>query len=493
MNTTLYKKGYALNKNEIKPKDLLMIESELNVKPYNYLTPDVPTFPIYRESKTKLYLPKYYGKLKFGEPHEYKLPKGEDIELEFAGSLRPLQNEIVEKYKATLCDDFSKSNGGIITLQCGGGKTVIGLNIISLVKKKTLIIVHKTFLMNQWKERIEQFLPTAKLGYIQGKILEVDDCDIVIGMLQSISMKEYDSEIFKSFGLCIIDEVHHIGAETFSKALCKINCHCMLGLSATPKRKDGLSKVFEYYIGDYVYIQKEKESRAVEVNIIQLKDTYPYCQELKNYNRKLNMPRMISNIAEYNERTGMIVKLVKRIIKKEPTRQILLLSDRKDQLHFIYSLVDTHKICSVGYYVGGMKEIELKKSEHNTLILGTYAMSSEGMDIPSLNTLILATPKSDIQQSVGRILRKKSEILPTIYDITDNFSMFINQGKKRLKYYHTTQCIVYNVYCDLTKKLDLTKKEEVIKPQRKQRKPTKNKLEENNECVKELDLNICLL
>ena len=90
--------------------------------------------------------------------------------------------------------------------------TVMGLNIISKLKKKTLIIVHKEFLLRQWIERIEQFLPEARVGRIQGEIVDIKDKDIVIGMLQSLSMKEYPNSIFKDFGLSIFDEVHHVSA-----------------------------------------------------------------------------------------------------------------------------------------------------------------------------------------------------------------------------------------------------------------------------------------
>ena len=85
-----------------------------------------------------------------------------------------------------------------------------------------MIIVHKDFLLRQWIERIEQFLPNAKVGKIQGKIIDVEDKDIVIGMLQSISMKDYPDDVFNSFGFVIYDECHHLGAEIFHKSMKKI-------------------------------------------------------------------------------------------------------------------------------------------------------------------------------------------------------------------------------------------------------------------------------
>ena len=89
-------------------------------------------------------------------------------------------------------------------------KTVLSLKIIAELKKKTLVIVHKGFLLNQWVERIHQFLPDARIGKIQGQVIDIDDKDIVIGMLQSLSMKDYPNDMFDSFGLTIVDEVPYI-------------------------------------------------------------------------------------------------------------------------------------------------------------------------------------------------------------------------------------------------------------------------------------------
>ena len=115
-----------------------------------------------------------------------------------------------------------EKGGGLLEIHTGAGKTVMGLNIISQLKKKTLIIVHKEFLLRQWIERIEQFLPNAKVGKIQGEVIDIENKDIVIGMLQSLSMKDYPKSIFDSFGLSVYDECHHIGAEVFSRVLFKV-------------------------------------------------------------------------------------------------------------------------------------------------------------------------------------------------------------------------------------------------------------------------------
>ena len=117
--------------------------------------------------------------------------------------------------------------------------------------------------MNQWIERIKFALPQAKVGIVQGDKCEIEGSDIIIGMLQTLSMKDFPSDAFDSIGHVIIDECHRIPSRVFSKALLKLNSHYMLGLSATPNRKDGLTKVLKYYIGDIIYSVKSNEKNIV--------------------------------------------------------------------------------------------------------------------------------------------------------------------------------------------------------------------------------------
>ena len=126
--------------------------------------------------------------------------------------------------------------------------------------------MHKTFLQNQWYDRIKQFT-NAKIGIIRQKKIDVDRKDIVIGMLQSISMIDYDLDIFKNIGVVIWDEVHHLGSRVFSQALYKTGAKYTIGLSATPYRADGLTKVFMWYLGDIIYKVTRKEDKNVIVKI----------------------------------------------------------------------------------------------------------------------------------------------------------------------------------------------------------------------------------
>jgi len=436
INTYLGQKGYTIPKNEISIEKQNQIKKDLMVRPY---TPGAPgnggdtTFPAYRESANKLYVPHYYGVEQFGAPKEIKISEGSDINLDFNGQLRENQELVVKTYV-----DYVKKvgyGGGLIELPCGAGKTVDGLKIIYELKKKTFIIVHKEFLMNQWIERIQQFLPKARIGKIQGQIIDIENKDIVIGMLQSLSMKEYPASLFESFGLTIIDEVHHISSEVFSNSLFKLVTKYMLGLSATMNRKDGTTKVFKMFLGNVIFKGKREEEREVVVRAI---DYYvndeEFNHEVTDFRGNPAYSTMISKLCEYNRRSEFILKILSDMLIENPNQQIMIIGHNKNLLKYLYDAIKHRNIASVGYYVGGMKEAALKETESKTIVVATFSMASEGLDIKSLTTLFMVTPKTDIEQTVGRILREKHKN-PIVVDIIDSHSIFQNQWKKRRAFY----------------------------------------------------------
>ena len=288
----LTKRGYAVVKEHFDFKTLQKCRKDLNVKPFvnSYYGAEAKPYPIYLESKKKLYLPKFYGLEHFGNPILIKMPKGHNINVTFAGELRSKQKPVVQAFLHTCKKGKSveKSNGGIISVPCGWGKTIMALYLISKLNKKTIIIVHKEFLLNQWKERIQEFLPSARVGLIQGPKIDIEDKDIVVAMLQSLSIKTYDNKIFNEFGFTIVDECHHIAAEVFSRALHKINSYYSLGLSATPNRADGLTKVFKMFLGPIVY-NIEKDNKCVEVRVIEYHEpsNKVYTKEELTFTKKL--------------------------------------------------------------------------------------------------------------------------------------------------------------------------------------------------------------
>ena len=467
VSTYLGAKGYTIYKECLDIKEQRVIRDELNVRPYIPKSPiQQPTYPVFRESVNKFYLPRYYGIKNYGDPEEMLIPPGDDIQVAFEGDLRDYQLHIVDVYKqaagvagtsvAGTCKGeagAAMGGGGLLEIPCGRGKTVIALKIISEMKKKTLVIVHKGFLLNQWIERITQFLPSAKVGRIQGQVLDIEGKDIVIGMLQSLSMKEYADTLFHSFGLIIVDECHHISSEVFCRSLQKIITRYTLGLSATMNRKDGLTKVFKMFLGEIVYSEERESTDQVLVKAIQYEVDAPEFNAMcYDYRGSPAYSTMISKLCEYRPRSDFILQVLEKelAIGKETqlAMQVMILAHNKNVLTYLHDAIKQRGQYTVGYYVGGMKEPALKQTETCQVIIATYSMAAEALDIKTLTTLILATPKTDIVQAVGRILRVKHE-RPLVIDIIDSHDVFLSQWQKRRKYYTSNNYKIMHTKSDL--------------------------------------------
>ena len=473
----LGKKGYSILKSNLTTKEQQFIRDELTVKAYIPKSPVQPEpFSIYRESPNKFYVPRYFGVDTFGDFTENKIPPGDNIDIKFTGDLREYQINIVDKYINFVKD----SGGGLLDVDPGKGKTVMGLYIIAKLKKKTLVIVHKSFLLNQWIERIQQFLPTARVGKIQGQIIDIENKDIVIGMLQSLSQKEYPENLFDSFGLTIYDETHHLGAEVFSRCMMKTITNYTLGLSGTMQRKDGLTKVFKMFLGDIIHKEKtDTKEHKVIVKAIHYKVDDEDFNEIKyDYRGNPLYSTMISKLCSYNHRSEFILKVLETELRNNNEQQIMILAHNKSLITYLHQAIEHRNIATVGYYIGGMKEADLKISEGKKVIIATYAMASEGLDIKTLTTLIMASPKTDVCQSIGRILRTK-HTSPLVVDIIDKHDIFENQWHKRRQYYMKQK---YNIISTdntgyfkntWSTVYDPTKSEESIKKIKKTEEPLK--------------------
>ena len=466
--TYLGQKGYSILKSSISIEEQQYIRKELMVRPF---TPGSPikqeAFPIFLESQKKLYVPRYFGEQLFGKPQQSKIDNGREINLQFKGALRDYQINIVDTFIKNINQG---GNGGLLEIPCGRGKTVMALKIISSLKKATLIIVHKEFLLNQWVERIEQFLPDAKIGKIQGQIIDIENKDIVIGMLQSLSMKSYPYDIFKGFGLTIVDECHHISSEIFSRSLLNIVTEYTLGLSATMQRKDGLTKVFKLFLGDVIYKEKRKCDDDVLVKAIQyISNDEEFNTTEYDFRGNVAFSKMITKLCNFSFRTEFILNVIKKEIEDYPNQQLMILAQNKAILNYIYKACLSRGLTSIGYYIGGMKQAELKLSESKKIIVATYAMAAEALDIKSLTSILLASPRTDIEQAVGRILREK-HTRPLVIDIIDSHEVFKKQWTKRLKFYNKNK---YKIITTTSEKYNTNEWNEIVKPQSKKKKTSK--------------------
>lgn len=442
------RQGYILSKDELDKKQILKIRKELTVVPK--LNPDytdgIEGFEVFNEDKNYICVPKYYGIEKFGKPVKNKI-KHEKIDICFKGNLRPNQQEV-----ADICiKKIKKFGGGILSLPTGYGKTVLALHIAKQLGVKTFVLVNKTFLQDQWYDRIKSFTD-ARIGMVRQSKTDVKNKDIVIGMLQSVSLIDYDPEIFKDIGLLIVDECHHNASRVFSKAFLKIGATYTVGLSATPERADGLTKVLHWHLGDILAQIVRKGDRNVLIKTLKYESNNElYCEKKRWFkgNIKPDAIKMVSNLCKIPERNTLLINSIYYLMQQYE-RKILILSDRIEHLNTLKNGLDKmikkdisdNKIdedeYKTAYYIGKMKQYELEDASEADVIFASYAMAAEGLDIDKLNTLVLATPKKNVIQSIGRILRKpikEGMINPLIVDVFDEFSIFKNWSLVRQNYY----------------------------------------------------------
>lgn len=437
-NRVLTSRGYAIKKSSLVEAYQQRIRQQLTVAPISNPKFNMtgPPFAVYAESSTRFYLPRHWARREFGMEEADAMPEGIDLPTTatFTGKPFDYQEKILDTF-------FSANSNGLICVPCGKGKTFMALAIASRIGKRFLIVVDKEFLLNQWKGEINAFFPGLRVGILQGNRCEVDTdaYDCTICMMQTLVQRKFSSDIFKTYGFTIFDECHHLGACNFSQSLLKVQTKCMLGLSATPTRDDGLSKVFHWYLGEPVYWEKTRESDpTVQVRILRFdsKDN-AYLEPPLDYKDDVIMARLLTQIVECRTRNEMIVKEIKELGSNH-SRRILVLSERKGHLEQIEKMLASSGL-SMSYYIGGMKE-EVRESGAKSarVLLATYAMASEAMNIRSLNTVILATPRKKVEQSVGRILRERPserKVVPMILDIHDPHGVYQGQYHTRRRFY----------------------------------------------------------
>ena len=420
------------------------VKEALTVKPIEHPSykndADSVAFPVYHGD---LVVPKFWGMEWAGVAMKVPLTGvGMDPSVEFRGSLREPQVAVVDMVDMAL----KEKGGGILSLPCGHGKTCVAIYVAALLRVPTLVLVHKQFLMDQWVESIEKFVVGARVGTIQRDKVDIEGKDFVIGMIQSISMKEYPPEVLSGFDLLIVDEVHNVATKVFSRALAKIQTTYTLGLSATPDRDDGLSKVFYWYLGPMIHRAEKAKDPRVVVHLVPFtldpktaspRDLYRF-REVRNYRGDVNLSQMISNIGELAPRNRLITGILVSVLKKDPARCCLILSSRIGQLEELRAMFEAawEAPPSSSLYIGKMKAAQLKAAQECQVLFATYEMVNEGFDLPKLNTLLFASPRSKIEQAVGRILRQKDpNHPPVVVDIVDALAIFKGQGYKRRRYY----------------------------------------------------------
>ncbi len=364
--------------------------------------------------------------------------KGKKIDVTFTGTLREEQQKALE--------NLLKYDNGILCAPTGFGKTVIGCKLIDNRKVNTLILVNKIQLLNQWKDRIKEFLNVEEVGEISSKKKKLTNI-IDVASIKSLWNNGEVLNIAKNYGMIIIDECHHTAAYTFEQAINTGNAKYVYGISATPERENGHTPIITMQCGDIRYkVDSLKFNK--ELNI-----------PMKVIIRKSHLSFTDPNIDNYelNEINDLIAKDIIRSeniikdIKKEYDngKNILVLTERLELMNYIYDKLSKYTNNIFKYYGGIGKKVlkqyeeetnKINEENSNKIIVATGSYIGEGFDDSKLEVLFLTMPISGqtrVTQYAGRLHRKnsnKKEIL--IYDyVDDNFAKTRNMFLKRKKTY----------------------------------------------------------
>ncbi|HUV51322.1 MAG TPA: DEAD/DEAH box helicase [Anaerolineae bacterium] len=373
-----------------------------------------------------LVIPRGFTKQLITMAHELDLPyQLEDnrrtlpvIDFTFHGKLRPFQEKAVT---GILSRDF-----GTLSAATGSGKTVIALYMIAKRKQPALIVVHTKELLNQWIDRIETFLkiPKDEIGII-GNGKHTIGAKITVALVQSLY--KCAEEVSQHIGHLIIDECHRAPSRTFTEAVTAFDSKYMLGLSATPWRRDGLSKLIYWHIGDVSHeVDKTgliENGDILQADIVIRETNFTTCLDPSN-----EYSKMLSELTQDTERNHLITSGVAKEAKNGGGI-CLVLSDRKAHCKALQQvLTDDYNVSSVlltGDIPAKQRQDIVNRLNKGRIkvLIATGQLIGEGFDLPEMQTLFLTTPISfdgRVLQYLGRVLRpspgKKNA---KVYDYAD--------------------------------------------------------------------------
>jgi superfamily II DNA or RNA helicase len=365
--------------------------------------------------------------------------RGNPINVKFAGTLRAFQTDAFEK--------AANHEIGIICAPTAFGKTVLAARIIAEREVSTLIIVHRQQLLDQWRERLALYLdlPVARIGQIGGG-KERRTGEIDIALIQSFQRKGEVKDLVAEYGQVIVDECHHLSAFTFDQVMRQVKARYVLGLTATPVRKDGHHPIIYMQCGPIVYSLSSKkaiEDSGFEHVVSPRLTEFRPAQELGDPGIQDLYAAITTDLARNLLIAGDIVSAVNN------GRTPLVLTGRTDHLERIRALI-SDQVAHVFVLKGGMgkkqraqaaADIEAVPLDQPRVILATGSYIGEGYDDPRLDTLFLVMPiswRGTLQQYVGRLHRlHEGKRIVQVYDYVDaNVPMLGRMFEKRLKGYN---------------------------------------------------------
>lgn len=329
-----------------------------------------------------------------------------------------------------------RKKNGILIMPCGGGKTQSGLEIIARVGGKALWLTHTQDLLNQSKKRAESVLQIdGSFGTITEGKSEIGT-HITFATVQTLSrmnLSQYQNE----FDIIVVDECQHAaaGAETvtqFYKVLSGLTARYKIGLTATPKRADGLEKSMFAILGDVIHevSREEVAEKTCKVVIKTVETNYmPNMTDILTDDGIINYAALIDDLINDEDRFKKVLEVIENL-----DGSAIVLANRVLYLQKLNKAYSGKSVClsGMGYTQKAKSErkaaLENLKNGDLPIIFSTYALAAEGLDCPTLKYIVFATPEKNptlIEQSVGRVMRKApNKKYGIVIDFVDEFFMY---------------------------------------------------------------------
>ena len=375
----------------------------------------------------------------------YKLASNESVNYNASIKLYDYQEKAV--------NSLIQACGGILQSKAGSGKTRMGIALICAIGKKTLWLTHTNELLNQSYNVASEFIDKKLLGKITNGKMQIAD-GITFATVQTLSKADLQALRYE-WDMVVVDECHRCSgtvnkATMFSKVLNNLACRYKYGLSATLHRADGLIKCTYALLGGISHTVPDEVVKTMRVEI-QKKDTgVQISRKCLDTDGTLCYAKLINYLAEHSARNELITLNIQELVCKG--HSIILLSDRVEHLNIIYNMLakpfKEYAVILHGKVKKADREkaLEQMRNKEKHILLATYQLAKEGLDVPCLDRLLLATPVKDyaiVVQSVGRIARVcYGKGTPVVYDYVDDIGFLQGMWKKRCTHYRKDGCII---------------------------------------------------
>ncbi len=348
------------------------------------------------------------------------------VDLIFQGKLRPYQEKAAG---AILNRDF-----GVLQAATGSGKTIMATAIIARRQQPALILVHTRELLHQWHKQLSQFL-NREAGLIGDG--HYQPAPVTVGLIHSV--RKHLNELPRLFGHIIIDEAHRTPSSMFTEIIRQFDCQYMLGLTATPFRRDGLTEIIHWYTGDLVHLVSQKELNQVgavlKPEIIEQPTSF-------NFRYRGDYQKLLKALTSDEDRNEMIAENVAEEIKKH-LGTALVVSDRVAHCLTLLRLLEK-KGLNAALLTGGVAKETRERIVHQVqegeldVLISTIQLIGEGFDCAGLSSLFMTTPikfSGRLTQVMGRILRPQENKTPRVYDYHDPVKVLEKSSRARRQFY----------------------------------------------------------